>query len=392
MNKDIAIITIFGHVGISNPLINTVKFFVKRGYNVDLYMDHASENQSLVNYNKDAVKVINSNIQSKLVFRDIIFYKNIFNKNKRYRFIIGFEPQGLVRAGIINLFTGIPFFFHSIELYELNKRDAYKGWNLEIPIKGAIAATRPTIRHYFNRILEIYFNQKAILSFIQSPMRAKILANQHKINRKKVKVVYNSPIGNIITEKSDYFRKKYSIPNEKKLVLLAGSMIYEHFIDEIVKSVDTWPDDYILILHGWFPDKIFHQAILKEIKKRENRIVLSLELLSEDKHNLIFQSVDFGLVFFRPVNNNMRYGNSAAGKLYHFLRMGVPVISNRNPGMKKFIDKTGFGITVANPHEIGTAIEVIYRDYNLFSETAFSTYYKYEFEECFSALMDKYLI
>lgn len=375
MSKEIAIITTFGHVGISNPVINTANYLISRGYKIDLYMDNASESQNLVHYNSRCVKLINSNIREQPIIRDLKFYLKVFARKKRYRFIIGFDPNGLVRAGIVGLFTGTRVFFHSLELYELRNN----------------AGIVEKIRFLINRRLEIIFAKKAELAFIQDSMRADILSVQNKINRKKVKVMYNSPMGNVLIEKQDYFRDRYSLPKNAKLVLAAGSMIFEHYIDGIIKSVDTWPDNHILILHGWFPDQEFYNSVIPDIEKRSGKIVLSPDLLDEDKKDIVFQSVDYGLVFFRPVSKNMKYSNAASGKLYNLLRVGIPVISNRNPGMKKFIDEAGFGVTVKDTKGIGSALVKIEREYDAFRESAFRTYPLYEFGSCYKSIMEEYL-
>ena len=369
--KSVALITMHSWVGVSPSVINTARFLSSQGYSVDMYMSNTSEKFRLPNFDHSSIRIIKPKDKSKLIIRDIQFYNRYFSKNKRYLFIIGFDPNGLIRAGIVGILSRTPYIFHSLEFFELNKSSR--------------------LRKKFLKYLEVYFSKRALFTFTQDSLKADILARDNKIKREKVNSVYNSPIGDIITEKKNYFRDRFGIPKNKKLVLATGSLIAEHCIDEIIESTQYWSDKFVLVLHGWIPKKDFEKYILSEVEKSNGKILLSTDLFDDDEKYTIFQSVDIGLVFFKPINKNMKYGAASAGKLYNFMRVGVPIIGNDIPGMKTILEDNGCGIAVKDSMNISKALEKVDENYEFYSGKSYETYPRFEFTNCYREILPQIL-
>jgi glycosyltransferase involved in cell wall biosynthesis len=106
---------------------------------------------------------------------------------------------------------------------------------------------------------------------------------------------------------------------------------------EIAQSVEQWPQEFVLVIHGWFPDKVYEEKIRTVAEQSPDRIFISTEFLSLDRKYEVFQSADIGLVAFTPDSENTMLVGTAAGKLFEFVRCGVPIVVNELNGMNDLI-------------------------------------------------------
>ena len=371
MNKRVGIFSNSGYDIISNPLMNTVQYLCQTGYHVDIY-GRQSKNFHLPLFDNEKVQYIILK-QSKhsipylnRILRLFSIYKHHV-RGKQYDFFIGFDPDGLQDAACLGIFTKTPYIYHSLEIVSMTDLTNYKSY----------------IKKFIERIL----NKNALFTITQDELRSNLLERENKIPREKIKIVYNSSIGNVIKTKSNWLRNSLAIPNNKVIVLAVGSLIKEHMAEEIVAVSLTWPYKYVLVLHGWFPDDEIGNRIKQYSKKYPERIYISEKILPFKDKYLISSSADIGLVFFKPVNENMRYIGAAAGKLFDFIQCGVPIIANNLPGMKNLIEDNGCGIVVDEMEEIAHALSVINADYKLYSEKSYKAFLKYDFSNCYEKVL-----
>lgn len=377
-NQAVALITAHGWIGVSTPVVMTAKYLAKKGYLVDLFMTEDAfckdmgiatpkfEDPNITIFKHTTNPLDNITYTTNNSFyihsRDLEFVTKYISPPKKYVWLVGFDPGGLVRAGILSLYWKVPFIYHSLELNDVQNGD---------------------------KIAEKWFSQRALLSITQDTLRADILSQLNNINREKIEVSYNSSFGEILPQKCDYFHRRFNIPKEKKIVLSTGTLLPEHGIGKIITSVHKWPAQFVLVLHGWIPDENFKSAILSVLASNAGRIFLSTEILDIEKKNIIFQSSDIGIVFFEPVSINFKFGAGSAGKLYDFMRAGVPIIGNSLPGMKELLEDNKCGIVVNDANEIGKALGVIIEQYAEFRKKSFESFYKYEFGKCYEKLLEK---
>ncbi len=318
--RSIAIICKFSWVGISTSVINSALFWESKGYSVDLYLEKPDQIRfPLPDFSGYNITFIITEINRKKVIDDIVFRKTFF-RNLKYDWIIGFDYSGLIRGGITCLFTSGKLIYHSLEFFE--------------PKKGRI-------KDLVMKFLERCFSTKAKYIFTQDLFRRDYLALDLKQNHAKFRIVYNSPLSQATVEHKDYFRETFNIPKSKKIVLCVGSLIKEHWVIELVNSVDKWADDFILVLHGWFPHNDIRKYVLDKQNTLPGRIFISEKLFNNKDKIIPFQSCDIGFVGFMPINNNLKYAAGSAGKLYDFLQSGKPVVAYNTPGMKELISQAG---------------------------------------------------
>jgi len=374
----VALITAHGWVGISNPVIHTAQFLAENGYRVDIFMttDAACEEMGISHPVLEHAHIqvyagagSASPVQTTAVLgdvqvplSDIEFVDTYRHHPGEYEWLIGFDPGGLNRAGLLSLIWKVPYVYHSLELYE-------NDW----PGKAT----------------ERWFSDRALLVLTQDETRADILAELNQVSRDKVQVAYNSAPGETTSQKKDYFHRALGIPAEKRIVLAAGTLLPIHGIDAIVDSVADWPDEFVLVLHGWIPERKFERVLHDRISRHKERIFLSMEILDQDHKNDIFQSTDIGLVFFRPEGINYKFAAGSSGKLFDFMRSGVPIIGNDIPGMRALVADNGCGVVVPDATGIGAALAAMPERYSELSQNGLQAYPQYEFGRCYRKVVDR---
>ncbi|RAM51564.1 MAG: hypothetical protein C6Y22_10915 [Hapalosiphonaceae cyanobacterium JJU2] len=392
-NPALALIAPFSYASVCQSVVNTATYLARHGYLVDVFtISDEDDKFPLKIFDEDNIKVyfIKTPIIERLrrVFPRFTYFFDpvlkgfedairFFVAPHRYTFIIAFDQEGLIRARILSKLWCVPYVYHSLEIYEQN---------MQAPRKEQL-----------KKKLEIWFSQRALFCLSQDEKRCDILAEENKLNRDKLLVVYNSALGSeLLPSKDNYLRDKFKINNNKYIVLAVGSLIIEHCIDQIVTSVDEWSDNFVLVLHGWFGSLEYEGLIRHEVELRSERVFLSTDLL-EQKYQ-VFQSSDIGLVFFQHNNKknykkNFIYAAGSSGKIFDFMRTGVPIIASDIPGMREIVEgyNRKCGIVINSPKDIGKTLPKIMEEYDLLKQNSFDSYSYYEFGQCYSQVLTQIL-
>ncbi len=374
----VALITAHGWVGISNPVINTAQFLAENGYRVDIFMttDTACEKMGISDpgLEHDNIYVyagtgsaspietapVCGHVQVPL--SDLEFVDAHRNRPGNYQWLVGFDPGGLNRAGLLSLIWKTPYVYHSLELYE-------EDWG--------------------GKKTERWFSENALMVLTQDEKRADILARLNRIDRGRVHVAYNSALGRPTPEKKDYFHRALAIPPDRKVVLATGTLLPIHCIDDIVNAAPDWPEACALVLHGWIPDRQFERVLRERIATLKERVFLSTAILDQDHKNDIFQSADVGLVFFRPEGVNYKYAAGSSGKLYDFMRSGVPIIGNDIPGMRALVADNGCGVVVNDAAEIAARLPALLNRKDDYRPNCLKAFQQYEFGGCYRGIIER---
>ncbi|PLY08717.1 MAG: hypothetical protein C0626_12780 [Arcobacter sp.] len=365
--KSVAIVTNYGWLGISSPLINTILLLLKKDYNIDLYLkqdtfcDNLKISNTFIKHKNLNSIYYNQNINStNLLKKHILEIKNM--KKKIYKFIIAFDIEGLIKAGILfRKMQNLKLVYFSLEIYDI--KDKLKD-------------------------LEIYFNKYATVTITQDKYRIRILSILNKIDKKSCSHVWNSSYEEtLIKNKNTYLRKKFNIPKSKKIILATGTLLETTGIDELIESNLFQDERYVVILHGWIPNDKFRKYILSKVD--DKNIFLSEDIIPFSEKYKIFSSADFGYISYNPLDLNLKYAAGSSGKLFDFMRCGVPVIGNNIPFMKKYIENNNVGKVFNKKENILNSINIIDTNYSYFVENCFKTFKNYSFKKSFqNALKD----
>jgi glycosyltransferase involved in cell wall biosynthesis len=375
MQKTICLIH---HAGIQGYpyLIDTAKLLAREGWNVDVL---ALSDAPLPEYNfQDAnIRIFRfpHNITGGALKQKIrrvtgyIFWAVKTAQRRQYSVFMGFDQNGLIAASLASMRSGgVPVLFYSPELH-------FSG-DLE------------SITDRLKKKLEIYFSRRSKAVIIQDRRRADVLIKDNGLNNERVYIVPNAPLAsdNSIVKK-DYLCRllsQYRVEANKVIVLYMGVLEELYRVKDIALSVDKWPNECVFILHGWGDKKYVEE--LQKIANRYNppRVILHPKVLSYDDLPILPCSADIGIAIYR--GNSINRYEMASGKLYQYMKAGLPVIASDFPNLKEVVEDNALGICI-NSDEIENLVSAVTqlaanpelrRNYGMNARRVFIEKYAYE--------------
>jgi glycosyltransferase involved in cell wall biosynthesis len=370
----VGLITAHGWVGISTPVLMAARYLAQSGFEVDLFIEEDPSCQALgialPEFKEANIRIIRLPRQAPpaaipaiaggVSAFDLSYVQRARKLAGDYQWLVGFDPQGLIRAALLADHWRVPLIYHSLEIHD--KEDDLKR-------------------------LEREFSRRALLTVTQDEIRADLLASLNRVPRARVVVVYNSSLGELLPGKRDHFREKFAIPSAERIVLAVGTLLPQHGIDRIIGAAPSWPSGFVLVLHGWIPNPAFDRWVRGQCAAHPDRIFLSTDLLPAERKSIVFQSADIGLVFFSPDDTNLTYASGSSGKIFDFMQAGVPIIANDLPGLRDLIEGNGCGRVVPRAEDIGAALPAIVQDYAPLREGALKSFGRYGFAESYQSLI-----
>jgi glycosyltransferase involved in cell wall biosynthesis len=360
-----------GWAGISSPLNNTVSY-LSNIYDVDVFYYKLPYKNTEV----DIPKFNISNVVLELIeipykkllfiekliirilkvdFREWIYIKKIYKEKLDPALCIIMDKQ-------VKL-LGLVFYIKNIR---------YIYFSLELPAK-------PGEVNWLYR-LGVKLSSKI---FIQDIERAKKLKEIFQLRKARFSIILNSSIGKIQPAKNNYFKDKFCIADNVKIVLMVGTISAEHGFYDIIDTVLEWPTNYNLVIHGWLTDDDIRKYIYDH-SQFNKKIFLSEDVLPFDDKLTIFQSSDIGIVYFKPVNINYEYAAGSSGKLFDFMQCGIPIIANRISGMKELIEDNKIGILINSSNEWPSLFRDLEKNYNEFRSNELQLFPRFEFSSSIS--------
>lgn len=283
----------------------------------------------------------------KLNFRALIWLTNLcevlFVFKKKYDLIIGIDREGLIDAGHYSHFLKIPYVYFSFEIM----------FSDEIGIN--------------NKILEKRYSKNVSLWVAQDQIRANCLVEENNLSPDKC---FICPIASAGAGELSHVRLRdaLGIDEKKKVAIMIGSLSEWSMSGEIIKSVETWPEDWVLIIHERYGRA--REKLKNEIGKAlyGTRIVCSTSVTDNlDDMGTILAGVDVGLAFYKPLyttpynGKNLKYIGLSSGKIATYLRYGVPILTN-NIGIYADIIKTNnLGLVLESPDSLGSVLDILNR-------------------------------
>jgi glycosyltransferase involved in cell wall biosynthesis len=152
----------------------------------------------------------------------------------------------------------------------------------------------------------------------------------------------------ILTENIDIFRKTLPIDKKQKIILHTGTMHPRRHIEELIDSMPLCNEEFVLILLGGLR-KTYAQY--KELlHKKIHNLGLSgrVFLLNSVPHVDIIRymaSADIGTAFYSNININNYY--CASNKLYEFIALEKPILTNNYPGLLENVERFRLGVCLS---------------------------------------------
>jgi len=301
-----------------------------------------------------------------ILFRSYYFYISCILKNKcgENEVFIGGDPAGLITANYL----------------AKKKNGALIYWSLELNITEDL----DNFGLRFMKQKERKCNQIALCTVDFGEIRCKILQEENQLDPKTMIPIPNSQMGQGEILRNYYFNDKFNIPRDKKIILHAGGLYSPSMgVKDIFQYFTDWPDDYILVIHTYqrdYPMSGF--AIPQEYFNK--KIFLSEDPVPFDQLETIYSSCDIGIIVQGPqgpdINKNLYYSDLSIGKLFHYLKVGIPIIIRRLPGYVDLIEGNQVGVCIDLPSEILPAIDIILNNYHQYRLNAVNLHDKLKFE------------
>ena len=266
----------------------------------------------------------------------IIFYEDK-NDNieclieEKYSLIVGVD-QGIIIASELAKKQKIPYCLIS---YEIMFRDEYKNSLKQKEIEAC---------------KDISF------SICQDPVRSYFLSRENEIPLSKI---FHLPVsGQYIKRypKSNFLYEELNITKDKKIALFAGSISKWSLIEDIAKQTDNWRKDWVLVLHDRYGNK---PGFLKPLIKNRPQVYISQKTYTTPRElDKLICSADVGIGLYKSnfkraiEGKNLVFVGLSSGKLFTYLKFGVPVITNEIGQISDMIRDNNCGLVVKNVSEI----------------------------------------
>ena len=309
------------------------------------------------------------------LFRNYFFIAACLLRNRcgEREVFIGGDPGGLIAA-------------HSLAR---RKRGTLVYWSLELYIeKDLTNFGLRTIKRAERRC-----NQDALCTVDFGEMRCKILQEENRLDPRIMISIPNSQIGQGEIKRNYFFNDKFDIPRDKVIILHAGGLFTPLVrIKDVFQSIPDWPDDYILVLHTHqrpYPGCGF--SVPEEYLNK--KIFLNDDPVPFDQLDIIYSSCDIGIMVHGPVGDhfdkNLYYSDLSVGKIFHHLKVGVPLIVRNLPGYPELFEGRGAGVCINCPSDVLPAIQRIMVDHEQYRLNALKLHDEFRFEVYHKQLIEK---
>ena len=278
-----------------------------------------------------------------------------------YVCVIGQDPEGLVSAAPYAERLGVPLIYWSFEL--LLSEEALNSGKKKLKQR------------------EIIDNHKAEITLIQDQWRGDAIRLDNGIDPASLIFVPNAPRGAARRQKSDYLSRRLNIAPEKKIILCAGMLGHWTMSAELAGAAMSWPEEYVLVLQSHSPRALYGaDPHLDELVRSVDpaRVIISFDPVPSSDYRALMDSADVGLAFYAPQSSrdstqgrNVYLMGLSSGKFAGYLHSGLPVVANDGViGPRDVVDSSGCGISVSSPDQISSALEGIFRNYQLYSDNS----------------------
>lgn len=362
MRKNILIIHPEGNINNNPNLTGLVEILTEAGYLVDIrsprkniYQDSPCEGASLIYENIYIHKVKMKLIDITGSYRLLFFLFRLLKKTDfKYDLIIGVDRYGIIEASIIGRLMKVPHGFISYEIMF--------GWETGMRFK------------------EIEREACRGISFAisQDESRRYHLSRENEIPAEKIFCIPVAGRFAFKGQKEFKLHEQLGIDRKKKIALFIGSVARWTMINELIESLQYWPDNWVLVLHDRYSikkAKLFHKDRLNERLFISNMKIPDVRMM-----RTILHSADIGIAFYRPdfsdpnTGNNLKHLGLSSGKINTYLQHGLPVLINELGEISDYVKSLRLGFVVEKPSDIPSVLSDF--DHNHYSERCIDFFLK----------------
>lgn len=289
----------------------------------------------------------------------------VLYKEKTKQLLICGDSPGLITAYLLKKKTSLLVF-----------------WSLELKLMKEIS----NFGFRLFKLMEKICNKKAICTIEFGEIRCRLLREENNLHNQKMFSIPNSAIGPAIMKRDYYFNHMFNIPNEKKIILYSGGVHSEVYrIKDLWIFLKSLKHYCVLVIHARQKSNITNKTIFPP------NLTINKDFYFDDNPvpyyqiDKIYSSGDIGLVLNGPPDNimdsNQLYSDLSLGKLFQYLKNGVPLVTRNLPGFKELIEGNGVGLCFENPSDIPQCINKILANEKTYKKNCLVLYEKMRFEK-----------
>lgn len=246
-----------------------------------------------------------------------IFYIRFYN----CRLIYSYDMHGFITGFLANRFgKRKPLIYHNFDLCELEKIDGLT---------------------YIIKYLELVMARYADKVILPDINRAKFFKKEAKLT-KLPDIVMNAPlrIDRLPYNNLEEILKAKGFNLDTKVVLYQGAINESRSLLDVLESMIFWPKNTVLVLSGYV-----YENFMKEFYKEAKRLNLNgrIILLPPVPYTQISShtmGAYLGLALYKPLNINLIFNAGASNKIFEYISLGIPVITNDSPYFREVLDSS----------------------------------------------------
>jgi glycosyltransferase involved in cell wall biosynthesis len=287
---------------------------------------------------------------------------------ERYVALIGIEKGGLIWASAVEQRQAAPLIYSSLELYT---------WGH--PLVKDIRSRRM-------KAAEEPAHNRCRATIVQDPLRGMVLCEDNQVTHDmRMLYVPISRWGDSAVIDDSSWRNELGIGRETIVILCHGVIAERRLCMELTQIAQYFPEDWLLVFHGWGEQKVIQKIRNADRKKR---VRISSRLVEMSEEHKVVGSADISLVLYKNEPQNDRLTGFSSEKLALSLQCGVPVIAFNYPTYEHIANE-GCGVLVEDLSEIPKAIMKIMGDRLQFRSQAIESFRRhYSFERNFQTVLD----
>ena len=401
MSKKIGIIFWDGWLGVAPTLLSIIEYFSEKNYTIFVYLRDDNEYDLSIIETFDNEKVTFQRISSKtntwtkkIIDIGIMILRKAKNHNwislDKFNLILFRSEQLKSYLEIINFSNQIKrtqeknyqatFCVDTIGLFahRKSKMQSEKIINLSLELLYDFKSDKEWLNKVIKKNERFYLKQKVAFTLIQDAFRWTIYKRINGVEEGNFLLLPNSTRMNSESgkiQKSDFFYKKFNLDPETIIVLSAGMICDEVCSLEIAQVIGNYnfKNKTKIVFHNRIKNDTIRQLYIEKVRVvGKDNICLSLDPVLFSELHTVFNSAQIGLVIYNAdnVDENFSSIGAASGKLYQYLKYGLPVIVSNMTGLKEIVLENEMGLTVDSPLDIPFAIEKINSNYQWYSNNA----------------------
>ena len=365
MSKKLALIMSEGRNLITYPsIVNSISILSEHKYDLDVFLP-ISAKPNHFNSKVNFMTYVMTYVGRFALLRSLYHHTRI----RKYTCFIAYHVDAFIIASLVGIIQQAPVIYHNLEILGYDRLT--------------------TIKLRIKKILEIFFNKRAIITVTQDKNRLKLLSEANRIASHKIITIPNTYTKTYRNE-SNYLRVKFNIKEDRIIILYVGGIEAWALDEKLLDSVKGWPENFVLVMHGWSRDG-YIRKLKPIIRQNRERIYVDNEILEEEEYSELVSSGDVCLAWYKSDSpKNVHYVGLSSGRFAQYLRCGLPIVAPKYlPDFKRILSTNKIGELAKDEYDIKNAAEKILKNYSYYRNNTFRYFENYlDFRLYFRNILD----